>query len=147
LLHPNRPLDGGTVELEDNAGSIDVMDDEIPLDGVTAPLDCIIIGLVDDVGSNDVVDDAAPVDDVKGLDDIFDSLRITKIVTTAAAAATAPTIIPITSISSERFSLPNTGVAGGCSSRRGGRGSSIGGAEHVVSDGNGLSLLQQLRWL
>ena len=145
--------------MEDNAGSIDVMDDEIPLDGVTAefsdddglydaaPLDCIIIGLVDDVGSNDVVDDAAPVDDVKGLDDIFDSLRITKIVTTAAAAATAPTIIPITSISSERFSLPNTGVAGGCSSRRGGRGSSIGGAEHVVSDGNGLSLLQQLRWL
>jgi hypothetical protein len=85
------------------------MDDEAPLDGVTAefsdddglydaaPLDCVIVGLVDDVGSNDVVDDAAPVDVVKGLDDIFDSLRIMKIVTTAATAPTTATIIPIIS--------------------------------------------------
>jgi hypothetical protein len=43
------------------------------------------------------VDDAAPVDVVKGLDDIFDSLRIMKIVTTAATAPTTATIIPIIS--------------------------------------------------
>jgi hypothetical protein len=65
------PLDCGTVGLEDNAGSIDVMDDEVPLDGVTAefsdddglydatPLDGVIVRLDDDVGSNVIVNDAA----------------------------------------------------------------------------------------
>jgi hypothetical protein len=51
LAHPNGPLDGGTVELEDNAGSIDVMDDEIPLDGVTA-----------EFSDDDGLYDAAPLD-------------------------------------------------------------------------------------
>jgi len=77
---------------------IDLANDAVPLDGVT-------VGLDEDVGSIVVVDDAAPLDCViAGLgDDAGFDCRIMKTVRTAAAAATAPTIIPTNSISSERL--------------------------------------------
>jgi hypothetical protein len=110
---------------------IDLVNDAVPLDGVTVRLD-------ENAGSIVVVDDAAPLD---GFD-----CRIMKTVTTAAAAATAPTIIPTNSISSERLIFsPLDTVGAGAGSRK----DSVGKvAEHVVvSDWKGFSLLQQLRWL